>query len=182
MHHTSESLLIFVLQVGTLNRTGKPYQGSYDIWLRNRIASLTDETASAFIPRTTTSESLSRSIDCWVNGNDYERTTEVFGLLPLPDATRTKLGMLPYRSDFARSEKIRHPYLAAQQRTLVAILPIHTPEERALFRILAKRPNGPFSGPRQPNWITVAQEWSTYCDGKHVYYKVCHPAVALCMQ
>ncbi len=123
-----------------------------------------------FVPRPTTS--APRAIDCWVNGNDYEPTTEVFGLLPLPETTRTKLAMLPYRSDFARSEKIRHVYLAAQQGTLVAILPIHTPEERSLFRVLAKRPNGPFSGAKQPNWVTVAQEWSAYCDGKNIFYKV----------
>ncbi|KAI0369360.1 hypothetical protein BV20DRAFT_1113655 [Pilatotrama ljubarskyi] len=158
------------LKVGTLNRTGMPYRGSYDIWMRNRLASLRDQTAEAFplrvglIPR--------RSVDAWVNGDDYTRTDEVFGLLPVPETTRQKLGMLAFHSDFARREKIRHRYLAHQQQTRVAILPVHTPEERALYRMLAKQPAGYFAGPRQPNWVSLATEWSKYADGVHIFYKL----------
>jgi hypothetical protein len=54
----------------------------------------------------------------------------------------------------------------------MAILPVHTSQERALFRILVKKPNGLFSGTRQPDWIAVTVEWSQYCDGIHIFYKV----------
>lgn len=43
---TGHSQNLYLLQVGTLNRTGKLYLGSYDIWTRNRIALLVDLTAN----------------------------------------------------------------------------------------------------------------------------------------
>jgi hypothetical protein len=109
----------------------------------------------------------------WVNGNDYERSGESFGILPLSEATRVKLGMLAYHPNFARDKKIRHRYLAQQQKTRMAILPVHTTEERALFRLLVQRSDGLFSGPNQPNWVAVAVEWNKASNGVHIFYKVC---------
>jgi hypothetical protein len=67
---------------------------------------------------------------------------------------------------------MQHIYLAGAQRTCTAILPIHTKAEKALFRVLASLPNGPFSGPNQPNWVSIAQRWSSYSDGITIFYKV----------
>ena len=80
--------------------------------------------------------------------------------------------MLPYHDAFAKQQKIRHQHLAQQQHTRVAVLPVHTPSERALYRLLVKQPNGLFSGKTQPNWVTVAVEWSRHCDGIHIFYKL----------
>jgi len=80
--------------------------------------------------------------------------------------------MLPYHKTFATETKILHDQLAQYQHTRVAILPVHTPQERALFRMMAKQTNGLFSGPKLPNWVTVAAEWSHHCDGLHIFYKV----------
>jgi hypothetical protein len=87
--------------VGTLNRTGIPYRGSYDIWTRNQLSALLDETTDIFQPRSQFSE-----MHGWVNGNDYEHSGESFRILPLSEATRVKFGMLAYHLDFARDKKI----------------------------------------------------------------------------
>ena len=126
-------------QVGTFNRTGKPYQGSFDIWERNRIAKLIDLTRDLFI------DPNEASGVSWINGNDYQQSWETFGILPLPHASQATLGMHHYSDDYATGEKIKHAHLAKQQQTHVAILPVHTPAEQALFRLLVSMPNGPFS-------------------------------------
>jgi hypothetical protein len=108
----------------------------------------------------------------WVNGNDYERASETFGVLPLSGDTRTKLGMLEYHPDFAKDFEIRHPHLTQLQRTRMAILPVHTPEEKALYRLFVNDNTGHFAGDKQPNWIIFAQQWSARCNGKTIFYKV----------
>ena len=108
----------------------------------------------------------------WVNGNDYELASETFGVLPLSDDTRAKFGMLVYHPDFARECKIRHPHLAQLQQTRMAILPVHTPEEKALYRLFLNDTAGHFAGKKQPNWITLTQQWSARCNGTSIFYKV----------
>jgi hypothetical protein len=109
----------------------------------------------------------------WVNGDEYEGSNESFGILPLSETARTHLGMLVYHPDFAKEKHIHHSYLAQHQQTRVAVLPVHTAQERALFRLLVKSENGLFSGRKEPNWVTVTVEWSRYCDGVEIFYKVC---------
>jgi hypothetical protein len=108
----------------------------------------------------------------WINGREYEHMQESFGILPLDDHTQHKLGMLTYHPDFAAEKKIRHHYLAKMQHTRIAVLPIHTTYERALYRLLVKKPNGLFSGRTQPNWIAVATAWMQHADGIQIFYKV----------
>ena len=157
-----------LFQVGTLNRTGRADQGSHDIWTRNYIAELLDRTAAAFKPNM-----KHVSMIGWVNGNEYQQSAETFGILPLAEDMRVKLGMSPYHHTYATETKIRHRYLAEHQQTRVAVLPIHTQQERSLYRLLVKQQNGLFSGTKQPNWVAVACEWSKYADGLHIFYKVC---------
>jgi hypothetical protein len=152
-----------------MNRTGLPYHGSYDIWTRNHLAALLNETQDLFIPQPEHNDSPMAG---WVNGNEYERSTESFGILPLSESSRAKLGMLGYHNDFALNQKILHRHLAQQQQTRMAVLPVHTPTERALYRMLVKQDKGLFSGKTQPNWIAVAAEWSKHCDGIRIFYKV----------
>ena len=115
----------------------------------------------------------------WVNRNEYEQTTETFSILPLSEDMRTKLGMLPYHSVFAKENKMHHCYLAQGQQTRIAILPVHTRQERSLYRLLVKQSNGLFSGKKQPNWVAVAVEWSKYADGINIFYKVCPQNILL---
>jgi hypothetical protein len=87
-----------------------------------------------------------------VNGNNFVRSTEVFGLLPLPEELRVNLGMHPFHAGFSRDHKIHHHYLAMRQNTRVTVLPIHTPAERGLFKLLLSETQGAFSGKKEPNW------------------------------
>src|SRR5208283_277530 len=155
------------IQVGTFNRTGSRYQGSFDIWTRNRISHLLDMTSGKF-----TSVPPNFGPGGWVNGNQYVQSKEVFGILPLPEISRRSLGMLVYHPDFAKEKKIRHNYLATKQNARFAILPIHTKEERALFRLLIADLNGFFAGKKEPDWQAVAARWSSHADGISIFYKV----------
>jgi hypothetical protein len=38
----------------------------------------------------------------WINGNDYEQTQEVFGILPFDAAVSQDLGMLQYSEQFVK--------------------------------------------------------------------------------
>ena len=89
-----------IFKVGTLNRTGTPYAGSFDIWTRNRISELLDLTSSHF-------ESLPMNFGPggWINGNNFVRSTERFGILPLPPPQQEKLGMLVYNAEFSNNLK-----------------------------------------------------------------------------
>ncbi len=156
------------LKVGAKNRLQHVVHGSYDIWTRNRLVSLIDQTEHAF----QSPSKLRQCITGWVNGNDYEPSCKSFGILPLSVPVQERLGMLPYHHKFATDTHMHHTRLACQQGTRIAILPIHTPEERAVFRTIVKRQNGEFSKPSKPNWITVARQWMDYADGQKVFYKV----------
>ncbi|KAF9540020.1 hypothetical protein CPC08DRAFT_770877 [Agrocybe pediades] len=79
------------LKVGTLNRTGKPYMGSWDIWKRNKISQLTNILDMCF-----TSPPQGFDAGTWVNGDEYVSSNEKFGILPLPERIQTDLGILPY--------------------------------------------------------------------------------------
>ncbi|KAI0704374.1 hypothetical protein BC835DRAFT_1317043 [Cytidiella melzeri] len=159
--------LMHNLRVGTLNRTGKPYRGSFDIWTRNRLAQLADVTRVAFAP-----ETVEKSVIGWVNGRDYASSNEVFGILPLPPSTRQKLGLLPYNEALAKGENIKHANLAKQQNSTYAILPVHTSHERHLYRLIRRQYDGLFTQRSQPDWVALAMLWSTHCDGVKVFYKL----------
>jgi len=73
------SKVSFNQQVGTPNRTGKPYVGSYDIWTQNQISSLINILSTQM-------ETLPAEFGPggWVNGDQYIRSNERFGILPIP--------------------------------------------------------------------------------------------------
>jgi hypothetical protein len=66
-------------------------------------------------------------IDGWQNGDMYEPTTEVFGILPIPEVIRSKSAMLPFIQDGAVD--IKHIYLASKQETKIAVLNVCTAGE-----------------------------------------------------
>jgi hypothetical protein len=107
----------------------------------------------------------------WLDGDKYLRSAEPFGILPL-SSTQTHLGLLPFHSEFAKKKKTKHTYLARQQGTRIAVLPIHTKAERWLFAFLVSETHGLFAGPREPNWDAVAMRWAGHSDGISIFYKV----------
>jgi hypothetical protein len=108
----------------------------------------------------------------WINSDDYVRSPETFGILPLSQASRETLNMQPYLDEFARLEKIHHTDLARLQQTCVAILPIHTSSERSLFGTLLSQKGSSLMSRTQPNWVAFACEWSKHVNGKTIFYKV----------
>jgi hypothetical protein len=100
------------------------------------------------------------------------QTSEHFGILPTPHDTRTHLGMLDFHPSFAEKKKTKHTYLARQQNTRTAVLPVHTKAERALFALLVSDVHGLFAGKREPNWEAVVSRWVGHSDGVTIFYKV----------
>lgn len=80
--------------------------------------------------------------------------------------------MLAYHPQFAKDRKMRHAYLAIKQNTRIAVLPIHTQAERALFRLLIADLFGLFSRNKEPNWQALATQWATHSEGIKIFYKV----------
>jgi hypothetical protein len=109
----------------------------------------------------------------WVNGNDYERANESFGIIQFKPDFIKPLGMFEYSDKYAREQQIRYRWVAEQQGTLVAVLPVHTREERDLFRLLVQ--SSPLFAnvtTRQPNWTSLAAIWASHANGKSIFYKV----------
>ena len=108
----------------------------------------------------------------WINGNDYEQTQEVFGILPFDTAVCQDLGMLRYNEQFVKDQNPRHQWLSKQQQVRYAILPIHTRDERLLFHLYAE--NSPLftSLNGQPDFTGLCKRMNEHADGKSFFYKV----------
>ncbi|KAJ3717330.1 hypothetical protein C8R42DRAFT_587212 [Lentinula raphanica] len=116
VRHVHSCLQDFVLchnlRVGTFNSTGKPWTGHYSIWLTNelhemlltlRSNNLISEIPAGIIPAG------------WINGNFYLPTTEVTGILPIPEKIRRDSGMLEYDANLHRTQT--HWFVASLQGT-----------------------------------------------------------------
>jgi hypothetical protein len=156
-----------LLQVGTLNRSGRKYIGHFDIPLKNCVASLLD-----FLTLQNTFNN-ERPINRggWVNGNDYQDAGETFGILRFDATVCETYCMLPYDSQTAHEMATCHQWLSDRQGTLFAVVPVHTREEQDIFSLLMETSKA-FTGRAEPNWVHLASEWSSHCNGKTVFYKV----------
>ncbi|CDO73771.1 hypothetical protein BN946_scf185015.g99 [Trametes cinnabarina] len=155
-----------LLQVGTMNRTGRKYLGHFDIPLKNHTAHLLDLLTAADVFTSGTRHLRGG----WVNGDDYQRAAETFGIVRFSETTRQRLGMLPYSADFVRDQGPRHQYLSERQGTRFAVLPVHTRAERDLFHLLIGSTST--SGSGQPEWERLSSTWSGHADGQHIFYKL----------
>ena len=150
-------------QVGTYNSTGQHYHGHYSIWLTNEL-----QEKLAFLQDILLNPPL---ITNWVNGNLYQRSSEVSGVLPIPADIRLKLGMSEYNS--AIDSKQLHHFLAAVQGTRKPVLPIHTREEKLLFTELMRTNPAFNSSTSSPNWSEGVKIWNRYADSEvGISYKV----------
>ncbi|KAF8240317.1 hypothetical protein L208DRAFT_1234018 [Tricholoma matsutake] len=98
----------------------------------------------------------------WVNGNLYQPTTEIAGVLPIPSKVRSTLGMGSYESSF--HSKQHHHFLASMQRTHKPVLPVHNSQECNLFcdfMMGNSRFNDPILG---PNWEQAVRLWNNTAD------------------
>ncbi|KAJ3725737.1 hypothetical protein C8R42DRAFT_574618, partial [Lentinula raphanica] len=167
IRHVHASLQDFVLchnlRVGTFNSTGQPWGGHYSIWLTNELQeilltirhhNLISELPSGIIPKG------------WINGNFYQSTTEVIGILPIPDAIRRESGMLEYRPDIDHQQT--HWFVASLQGTRRAVLPVANPYEEERFRgyVAAN------TGSSEPRWDNIVRAWNTAANtDKNLSYK-----------
>uniref|UniRef100_A0A8H8CGB6 3'-5' exonuclease n=1 Tax=Psilocybe cubensis TaxID=181762 RepID=A0A8H8CGB6_PSICU len=145
------------LQTGTYNSTGQPYRSHFSIWIINKLQELTISLDNILINPV--------QIDGWVNGNLYSPTTEVLGILPIPESIRTATGMLPYNSNTViPNQPQMHQYLANIQGTRKPVLPVHTATEKKLFHDLIKSHAAfsPVSG--EPQWRDAVPVWNAKAD------------------
>ncbi|KAF8075928.1 hypothetical protein FPV67DRAFT_1469766 [Lyophyllum atratum] len=107
----------------------------------------------------------------WVNGNLYQPTTEVAGVLPIPDHLRSRSGMAQYIHTLHSKQALS--FLAASQGTRKPVLPIHNAEERNLFREFMTGDSG-FNNPASgPNWDSAVQLWNNEADVREkISYKL----------
>jgi hypothetical protein len=99
----------------------------------------------------------------WVNSSSFKPTNEAFGIVPLAaipehmkyDKNRND-GMAPANLKLAIKMKVRFPFL-----------PIHSDEERRLYRRILRQN----SGQGKPDFITFADQWNQEADGKTIFYK-----------
>jgi hypothetical protein len=153
-------------KVGTFNSTGKRYTGHYSIWTINELQELL-----AFLQVGLNNPVF---LTNWVNGNLYQATKEVTGVLPVPDDIRNSAGMAPYNA--LVDSKRQHSHLASLQGTRKAILPISSDAEKGLFREFMQSPETSFG-----NFSSTAvvqrsvQLWNSKAHGEEkIFYKVFH--------
>ncbi|KAF8078294.1 hypothetical protein FPV67DRAFT_1402915 [Lyophyllum atratum] len=167
IRHVQSCLLDFVLRhnllVGTYNSTGQCYVGHYSIWITNALQETLCLVQHHLID--------AREMVGWVNGNLYQPTAEVAGVLPIPNQVQSSLGMATYEPSL--HSKQRHFFLASMQRTRKPVLPIHDSQERDLFRDFMTGDSGfndPVSG---PNWERAARLWNDTADTREgISYKL----------
>ncbi|KAG9223673.1 hypothetical protein CCMSSC00406_0004986 [Pleurotus cornucopiae] len=105
----------------------------------------------------------------WVNGNLYKPTSEVSGVLPIPDSLQVKAGMGMYiHTEHSRQ---LHHFLASRQGTRQPVLPINNDTEWTLFRELMARSLGlNFNG---PDWDDIVVVWNSKAEiVKEISYKL----------
>lgn len=148
-----------------MNSTGRPYRGHFDITLINRLQEMLILTEN-LIPD-------NHRITGWVNGNLYQSSSEVIGILPIPSDIRASSEMLAFDKALQPSQ-VQHYFLASRQGTHKAVMPVHTAEEHQLFRELMttheafrNRDGGAYSKEAVRVWNRRANMSSD------IYYKVC---------
>src|SRR6266487_2876112 len=154
-------VLMMPTHVGTLNRTGTVYNSHFDVWLINHLQ-LQLEATCHLIPE-------SQKLTGWINGDLYTSAGEKIGILPVPTSIRATADIESYHPEDC---KFKHAYLAHEQGTKYAVISIHTPAEKALFKRLMQE-NPVFNQTNaMPDWKQGAAVWNREANGKDIFYKV----------
>jgi hypothetical protein len=70
------------------------------------------------------------------------------------------------------AEKLRHMFLAQQQRTRYAVISVHTVDDKLLFKKLLQDRIDLRQG-TTPDWKSAIKIWNQSANGKTIFYKVC---------
>ena len=100
------------LQVGTLNGTGQTYRGHFSIWLTDEIQDRYEYLDDVLIS--------SPQVTGWVNGSLYKQTSEVSGILPIPEDIHQHSGMAKFVPLPPDNKKQHHQYSGSKTRCLKA--------------------------------------------------------------
>ena len=150
------------VKVGTLNRTGKPYQGHFNLSLMATLQQTSDRITSVY-PHP-------NPLQGWVNGQLYVQTQEQFGIAITPDSVISDNGMQPYNPDPSLSNSMKFQFLAQQQNTRFAITMVCHDAEKKLFTRFKQENNPAFAKNR---FHQAAVIWNVHANGKDIFYKVC---------
>jgi len=105
----------------------------------------------------------------WINGWLYEPTAERIGIVPLPDRLREAADMEPFDPHF--TGEITHRFLAQNQGTRFAIMPIATDREKRLYAELRQT----LPSMNRNEYPAVAKVWNrAHANGIDCFYKVCY--------
>jgi len=114
--------------------------------------------------------SESQTLTGWVNGDLYTPAGEIIGILPVPDSTRASADIESYHH--IQDCKKKHAYLAKQQGTKCAVIAIHTPSERALFKKLMQEDPSFTWDTGKPDWGQCVKVWNRNANGQTIFYKL----------
>ncbi|SGZ28469.1 BQ5605_C027g10347 [Microbotryum silenes-dioicae] len=164
-------------QVGTFNRTGKPFVGHYDLWLTVELHHI-------------------------VNPLLYTPSTESFGIVPVVQSPTAQMRFLiepcqvergtlrlepvkwlprnllqnntpaiqHMQSRLPTDRKLRHDWPAERQGTRFDVLFVHTPSERALYRYLSSKVR--LGALQNLQIFEITEPWNKYANGLDIFYKM----------
>ncbi|SGZ06354.1 BQ5605_C075g12917 [Microbotryum silenes-dioicae] len=140
-------------QVGTFNRTGKPFVGHYDLWLN--YISPTAQMRFLIEPYQVERGTLRLEPVKWSPRNLLQNNTPAIQHM---------------QSRLPTDRKLRHDWLAERQGTRFAVLHVHTPSERALYRYLSSKVR--LGAPQNLRILEITELWNKYANGVDIFYKM----------
>ncbi|KAG6818630.1 hypothetical protein H0H93_003334 [Arthromyces matolae] len=119
-----------------------------------------------------------RSYSQWINGDLYERTTEQFGICPVPESLRIQLGMESYSeaviAKYNLNKKLNtsDDWLRRRQGLALPALPPTTLEARKYFfsKVPSFTDRATAEGKSRIDWVAFAVEWNRTADGEERVY------------
>ncbi|SCZ98100.1 BZ3500_MvSof-1268-A1-R1_Chr3-3g06572 [Microbotryum saponariae] len=190
----SDYVLVHNSTVGTFNRTGKAYVGHFDLWLTVELHRMRRKTA-AYLPAhpTNMSETVNPLlyapstetfgivpiVEVAQKSNNIEPycvESGAFRFEPLKWSPRNLLHKNMGRTiqqmqiQLPADRKLRHTWLAKRQGTRFAVLHVHTPTERALYKHILSHLEPSTS--RDQRAIRIAERWNAYANGIDIFYKM----------
>ncbi|EKM78170.1 hypothetical protein AGABI1DRAFT_12817, partial [Agaricus bisporus var. burnettii JB137-S8] len=97
-------------------------------------------------------------------------TSEVIGILPIPDDIRERSAMAQYVP--VSDSRQQYTFIASMQGTRKPVLPVHTPDEEHFFHeLMQSDPSfSPQSG--EPHWNKAVRVWNSNAERVGIYYKL----------
>ena len=94
---------------------------------------------------------------------------EKIGILPVPTSIHATADIASYHPE---DSKFKHAYLAREQGTKYAVISVHTPAEKALFKKLMQEDPAFNQTNAGPDWKQGVTVWNREANGKDIFYKV----------